>query len=186
MNAPPSKHGSLNQYCINVGPPSSTLAQHWNSIRWMSRVCWVGMSRVRGQRWHGKPHLTRDHLWCRVASKPQYLRPGPDSDDNNLVCRLKTSSPARLATPEVTDLAWRPRCVKTCCREDVIREHYIHGIWLVDVACLTNWMRNPWNAEICYRNQENKGSFSIWNHYRCFSQLFLIHLNTCVMGLRLL
>ena len=34
----PSKHGIFTQCCFNVGPSSSTLAQHWNSIRWMSRV----------------------------------------------------------------------------------------------------------------------------------------------------
>ena len=36
----PSKHGAFIQSCFNVGPPSSTLAQYWNSIGWMSRVCW--------------------------------------------------------------------------------------------------------------------------------------------------
>ena len=36
----PSKHGAFTQCCFNVGPPSSTLAQHWNSIGWMPRVCW--------------------------------------------------------------------------------------------------------------------------------------------------
>ena len=31
---------------------------------------------------------------------------------------------------------------------------------------------------------ETKGSISIWDHHNCLSQLFLIHLNTYVMGLR--
>ena len=35
-----SKHDASTQ-CFNVGPPSSTLAQHWNSIGWMPRVYWV-------------------------------------------------------------------------------------------------------------------------------------------------
>ena len=35
-----SKHGAFTQCCFNVGPPSSTLAQHWNSIGWMSHVYW--------------------------------------------------------------------------------------------------------------------------------------------------
>ena len=29
------------QCCFNVGPPSSPLAQHWNSIGWITCVCWV-------------------------------------------------------------------------------------------------------------------------------------------------
>ena len=37
----PSTHGAFNQRCFNVGQASSTLAQHWNSIGWMSRVCRV-------------------------------------------------------------------------------------------------------------------------------------------------
>ena len=36
----PSEHDPLYQCCFNVGPPSLTLAQHWNSIDWMHRVCW--------------------------------------------------------------------------------------------------------------------------------------------------
>ena len=36
----PSKHVAFTQCWFNVGLSSSTLAQHWNSIGWMSRVCW--------------------------------------------------------------------------------------------------------------------------------------------------
>ena len=36
------KHGAFTLCCFNVGPPSSTLAQHWNSIGWMPRVCCDG------------------------------------------------------------------------------------------------------------------------------------------------
>ena len=42
---PPSKHGEFAQYHLNVGPPS-TLAQHWNSIGRMSRVCWATCYRI--------------------------------------------------------------------------------------------------------------------------------------------
>ena len=40
----PSKHGAFTQSCFNVGTASSTLPQHWNSIGWMPRVCWVMLS----------------------------------------------------------------------------------------------------------------------------------------------
>ena len=38
----PSKHESSTRCWTNVGPTSTTLAQHWSNIGWMSRVCWVG------------------------------------------------------------------------------------------------------------------------------------------------
>ena len=38
----PSKRETLTQYCFDVGPPSSTSAQHQNNIGSMSCVCWVG------------------------------------------------------------------------------------------------------------------------------------------------
>ena len=37
----PSKHKTFTRCCFDVGPPSPTLAQHWNSIGWMPRVCRV-------------------------------------------------------------------------------------------------------------------------------------------------
>ena len=37
----PSKHGAFTQCCFNVGTASKTVCQHWNSLGWMSRVCWV-------------------------------------------------------------------------------------------------------------------------------------------------
>ena len=44
---------------------------------------------------------------------------------------------------------------------------------------------NTHNDEIfLYKPWNRKGFFSIWNHHKWLSQLFLIHLNTCVMGLR--
>ena len=37
----PNKHETLNQCCLNVGPPSSASALHYNNIGLSSRVCWV-------------------------------------------------------------------------------------------------------------------------------------------------
>ena len=37
---PPNKHETSTQCWANVGPPSTTLAQHWSSIGSMSRVYW--------------------------------------------------------------------------------------------------------------------------------------------------
>ena len=36
----PGKHGAFTGCSFNVGPPSSTLAQHWNSNGWMPRISW--------------------------------------------------------------------------------------------------------------------------------------------------
>ena len=36
----PSTHETLNQCCFNIGPSSSTLAQHYSNIEPTSRVCW--------------------------------------------------------------------------------------------------------------------------------------------------
>ena len=35
-----SKHEAFTRCCFNVGPASSTLAQHWNNIGWMPRTRW--------------------------------------------------------------------------------------------------------------------------------------------------
>ena len=42
INKVRSKHGTFTQCCFNVGPTSKTVGQHWNSLGWMPRVCWVG------------------------------------------------------------------------------------------------------------------------------------------------
>ena len=34
-----SKHMAFTQCCFNIDPKSSTLAQHWNIIGWLSSVC---------------------------------------------------------------------------------------------------------------------------------------------------
>ena len=36
----PSKHEAFARCCFNVRPASKTLAQHWNSIGWMSHLYW--------------------------------------------------------------------------------------------------------------------------------------------------
>ena len=36
-----TKHRKITQCCFNGGPASKTLVQHWNSIGWMTRVCWA-------------------------------------------------------------------------------------------------------------------------------------------------
>ena len=38
---PPTKHEALSQCWVNVGPTSTTSAQHWSNNDWMPRVCWV-------------------------------------------------------------------------------------------------------------------------------------------------
>ena len=35
-------HETLTWCWFNVRPPSQTLAQHWNIIRWTFRFCWIG------------------------------------------------------------------------------------------------------------------------------------------------
>ena len=42
----PSKHEILCLCCFNVGPASTTLAQHWHNNATMSRVCWVPTAHV--------------------------------------------------------------------------------------------------------------------------------------------
>ena len=43
---------------------------------------------------------------------------------------------------------------------------------------------DPYNAKIFLSDPWRPMFFSIWNHHKCLSQLFLLHLNTFVMGLR--
>ena len=40
----PSKHGALDRCCLDVGPSSTTLVQHWDDIGWTPCVCWAGCS----------------------------------------------------------------------------------------------------------------------------------------------
>ena len=54
-----SKHGAFTQCCFNVVPPSSTLAQHWNSIGWMPRLCWDKYITVG--------EVIPNHVWADVA-----------------------------------------------------------------------------------------------------------------------
>ena len=34
-----SKHGTITQFCVNVGPASKTVGQYWNSINWVNAMC---------------------------------------------------------------------------------------------------------------------------------------------------
>ena len=43
LAAQPSRHETLKQCCLNVGPPSATLAQHSNNIVSTSRACWEAL-----------------------------------------------------------------------------------------------------------------------------------------------
>ena len=44
----------------------------------------------------------------------------------------------------------------------------------------------PWRAGIFLYKAWMQKFFSIWNHHKCLTSLFLIHLNTYVMGLLLI
>ena len=62
------------------------------------------------------------------------------------------------------------------------------NFWSVFDPLVVVWSRcdSTLKALKCFfmKTLETKGFFSIWNHYDCLSWLFLIHLNTYVMGLR--
>ena len=81
-----SKHETLSHCWFNVGPPSTTLAQHWTNNDSMSRVCWEGSSNQAGGR-VGKINavlILRDKLslaegsastlWVRSSADPVWLR----------------------------------------------------------------------------------------------------------------
>ena len=67
---------------------------------------------------------------------------------------------------------------------------YWQNIWIDDtwLIVLLIWLSsnvNPYHAELfLYKPWRHKGFFSIWSMYKCLSWLFLVHLNTYVMGLR--
>ena len=65
----PGKHETLAQCWVNVGPSSSTLAQHYPKIGPMSRVCWGGGNT------YGDAVVT-------VAANHNLAREGSVSDDN--------------------------------------------------------------------------------------------------------
>ena len=79
----------------------------------------------------------------------------------------------------------------------------IHKSWCLNTFCIPNncdlvdkqnklktinQIRgiNPWswNIYFFFINHEDQRVFSTWNHHRCLSQLFPLHLNTCVIGRR--
>ena len=95
----PSKHGTFTQCCFNVGPPSATLAQHWNNIGWTSRVCWVVCKELVNNASSRFLHIVlikreaqaRHRMTSGVtlpctASQPQWQTTAP-SQDLNLVPR---------------------------------------------------------------------------------------------------
>ena len=62
---PPSKQDTSTQWWPNVGPSSTTLAQHWTNIGSMYRVCW-------NVTWAGRRRDTEvryDHVTCCVHNE---------------------------------------------------------------------------------------------------------------------
>ena len=56
-----------------------------------------------------------------------------------------------------------------------------------EMESLLNLMEKDFTLKVLIifkKTMETKGIYSIWNHYKCFSYLFLLHLNTYLMGLR--
>ena len=105
-----SKHKTLTQCCFDVGPPSTTLAQHQNNIGPMSCVCWdvvsdtggggvqcqrlsVRLSGRRGSarlcRCHrGSPTVLSDILWQKI-NKQMINRKTPVVHQINCIHVLK-------------------------------------------------------------------------------------------------
>ena len=73
----PSKDGTLNQCCFNVGPLSATLGQHQNNIGSMAHVCWSPPSCTRrqqpGHNPHPSKHGTLTQCWFNVGPASQTL-----------------------------------------------------------------------------------------------------------------
>ena len=70
----PSKHEAFTQCCFNVGPASKTVGQHWNSIGWMPRVCWVA-------------HVSSRRLFRALNIESNLARP--------VIIQIPTQSPER-------------------------------------------------------------------------------------------
>ena len=43
----PNKDDTYTHYLTNLGPPFTTLAQHWSNIVYMCPVCWILVTRKR-------------------------------------------------------------------------------------------------------------------------------------------
>ena len=73
----PDKHQDVPQCCFNAGPASKTLAQHWNSIEWIPRVCWDTMAKCWANIPDFVPTLVRVCnfycwlycAWCHISSE---------------------------------------------------------------------------------------------------------------------
>ena len=59
----------------------------------------------------------------------------------------------------------------------------LHNTESLRVSGEETFVYNPLNADIFCINYGDQRIFSIWNHHKCFSYIFLVHLNTYVMGL---
>ena len=58
----PNKQETFSHCWVNVGPPSTTLAQHWTNHGSMSSVCWhVGRRRIR--------RIPREFTWIHLVSR---------------------------------------------------------------------------------------------------------------------
>ena len=92
----PRKHGAFTRCCFNVGPPSSTLVQHWNSIGWMHRVCWRIMFPCQPQ---GPDAVYPRIIWIRHQSRcdgRQFLKP-------QTIVEIDEDHPYALTSHDVTD-----------------------------------------------------------------------------------
>ena len=59
----------------------------------------------------------------------------------------------------------------------------LHNTDSLRVSGEETFVYNPLNDIFCI-NYGDQRIFSIWNHHKCLSYIFLVHLNTYVMGLR--
>ena len=117
----PSKHGAFNQCRFDVGPASTTLAQHQNNTGWSPRVCWVirywsniprqGCSQHAGQ--NSSPFLITNNNITSTCSMERWFHSSPflitDCDEEwrggDLSCEtcsdfLKPQTPSKLLNNE--------------------------------------------------------------------------------------
>ena len=72
-------------------------------------------------------------------------------------------------------------------RASLVRHHnYLSTVALNATVCCITLLRleqfNHLSAEILYTKHEDRRVFSIWNHPRCLSYLFPMHMNTYYMS----
>ena len=80
----------FNQYCLNVGPTYSPLAQHWNSIGWLSRFWWdcritmpVTLSYPVAKNTVPREDDTLAQCWCNAG--PPYSNLSPLSSKHEFI-----------------------------------------------------------------------------------------------------